>query len=62
MYAPKNAYQKLLTMFFGGPPSSVISENVATNNGWDDATANAASAALASNAIVNSADAITKEN
>lgn len=61
MYAPKNAYQKLLTMFFGGPPSSVIAENVA-NNVWDDATANAASAALANAASVNSAEAIIKEN
>lgn len=62
MYAPKNAYQKLLTMFFGGPPANVISENV-SQNAWDDT--NASAAALNSSGVsanVNSANAISKEN
>jgi transcriptional regulator with XRE-family HTH domain len=32
MYAPKNAYQKLLTMFFGSAP--VVAENVPTQSVW----------------------------
>lgn len=32
MYAPKNAYQKLLTMFFGSAP--VVAENVPSQSVW----------------------------
>jgi hypothetical protein len=32
MYGPKNAYQKLLTMFFGSAP--VIAENVPSQSVW----------------------------
>ena len=34
MYAPKNAYQKLLTMFFGSAP--VIAENVPATGIWNN--------------------------
>ena len=32
MYGPKNAYQKLLTMFFGSAP--VVAENVPSQSVW----------------------------
>lgn len=32
MYGPKNAYQKLLTMFFGSAP--VVSENLPSQSVW----------------------------
>lgn len=60
MYAPKNAYQKLLTMFFGGPPSSIISENVSANSGWDDASTGAG--AINGGQSVNSPNVLIKEN
>ena len=36
MYGPKNAYQKLLTMFFGSAP--VVAENVPSQNVWGNDT------------------------
>jgi transcriptional regulator with XRE-family HTH domain len=43
MYAPKNAYQKLLSMFFGSAP--VVAENIPSQAAWsnDAAAAPAAS-------------------
>ena len=32
MYGPKNAYQKLLTMFFGSAP--IVAENVPSQSVW----------------------------
>ena len=37
MYAPKNAYQKLLTMFFGSVP--VVAENMPSQSVWGEAAA-----------------------
>jgi len=37
MYAPKNAYQKLLTMFFGSAP--VVAETVPAQSVWNSADA-----------------------
>ncbi len=34
MYGPKNAYQKLLTMFFGSAP--VVAENVPSQSMWNN--------------------------
>lgn len=34
MYGPKNAYQKLLTMFFGSAP--VVAENVPSQSVWSN--------------------------
>jgi transcriptional regulator with XRE-family HTH domain len=34
MYAPKNAYQKLLTMFFGSAP--VVAENLPSQSVWNN--------------------------
>src|SRR3989344_8045936 len=34
MYGPKNAYQKLLTMFFGSAP--VVAENVPSQSVWNN--------------------------
>ena len=34
MYAPKNAYQKLLSMFFGSAP--VVSESVPSQSVWSN--------------------------
>ena len=36
MYGPKNAYQKLLTMFFGSAP--VVAENVPSQSVWNSNT------------------------
>ncbi len=44
MYGPKNAYQKLLTMFFGSAP--VIAENVPSQSVWNN-DADVPAAALA---------------
>lgn len=44
MYAPKNAYQKLLTMFFGSVP--VAAENVPSQSVWTDKPAIAANAPM----------------
>ncbi len=34
MYEPKNAYQKLLSLFFGSTP--VVKEEVPSNTAWND--------------------------
>jgi len=34
MYGPKNAYQKLLTMFFGSAP--VVAENIPSQAAWNN--------------------------
>jgi len=45
MYGPKNAYQKLLTMFFGSAP--VVAENVPSQSVWGN-DSEVAAAALSS--------------
>lgn len=47
MYGPKNAYQKLLTMFFGSAP--VVAENVPSQSVWGS-DAEVSSVALANTA------------
>jgi transcriptional regulator with XRE-family HTH domain len=50
MYGPKNAYQKLLTMFFGSAP--VVAENVPSQSMWNsDADLPAAVTMSASDAL-----------
>ena len=44
MYQPKNAYQKLLTMFFGSVP--VVAEDVPAQSVWSDAKDTAVAPAL----------------
>ncbi len=47
MYAPKNAYQKLLTMFFGSAP--VVAENVPAQSVWSSSDAEVANLAVPQN-------------
>ncbi len=50
MYGPKNAYQKLLTMFFGSAP--VVAENVPSQSVWsNDADVSAAVAMSSSDTL-----------
>ena len=47
MYAPKNAYQKLLTMFFGSAP--VVAEAMPSQNAWSNDSDLATAVAIQSN-------------
>jgi transcriptional regulator with XRE-family HTH domain len=50
MYGPKNAYQKLLTMFFGSAP--VVAENVPSQSVWgNDADVPAVALATTADAL-----------
>lgn len=48
MYAPKNAYQKLLTMFFGSAP--VVAENIPNQANWSNTEISSAAQAPQLNA------------
>jgi transcriptional regulator with XRE-family HTH domain len=49
MYGPKNAYQKLLTMFFGSAP--VVAENVPSQAMWNNEDVPAAVAMASSDSL-----------
>ncbi len=53
MYGPKNAYQKLLTMFFGSAP--VVAENVPSQSVWGN-DADVPAVALTSSAELSPAE------
>ncbi|RYZ99380.1 MAG: XRE family transcriptional regulator [Proteobacteria bacterium] len=57
MYGPKNAYQKLLTMFFGSAP--VIAENLPSQSVWgNDSDLNGVNLASSNEPAM----AVSKEN
>ena len=55
MYGPKNAYQKLLTMFFGSAP--VVAETMPSQSVWgNDAEINSAALASSSSEVLTAAE------
>jgi hypothetical protein len=55
MYGPKNAYQKLLTMFFGSAP--VVAETMPSQSVWgNDAEINSAALASSSSEVLTASE------
>src|SRR3989344_5927203 len=54
MYGPKNAYQKLLTMFFGSAP--VVAENVPSQSVWSNDADVSAAVAMSSSEVLSHAE------
>lgn len=54
MYGPKNAYQKLLTMFFGSAP--VVAENVPSQSMWNNDADVSAAVAMSSSDTLSAAE------
>lgn len=54
MYAPKNAYQKLLTMFFGSAP--VVAENLPSQSVWNNEEVSQAALNASSETVLSPAE------
>jgi hypothetical protein len=55
MYGPKNAYQKLLTMFFGSAP--VVAETMPSQSVWgNDSEINSVALASSSSEVLTAAE------